>query len=113
MILWIDDAAFTRYVICSLNSFVRAWIVLIDNMIIGSSILPARLNAGKYLQLRMEELSPLLEDVPSNIRTPMWILMHNSGTLPTTIIHNGSVEDFLLHDYPDPQIIILFIFSGE
>ena len=94
MILWTDEATFTRrgrllnmrdehlwmhgnpYAMREdrfQNQFcVNVWIGIINNRLIGPFFLSDRLNGEYFLHFLQEELPILLEDLPLNVRQQLW-----------------------------------------
>lgn len=78
---------------------VNVWMGLIGTTLIGPYHIDGTLNGPKYLNFLREDLNPLLEEVPLNIRNNMW-LMHD-GAPPH---FSRAVRDYLNHAFPDRWI---------
>lgn len=53
---------------------VNLWAGIVGNQLIGPHELPPRVNGASYLAFLQEQLPPLLENVPLNVRQDMWFL---------------------------------------
>jgi hypothetical protein len=92
-ILWSDKAAFTRegvfnsrngqvwvqhnpHVTCEwghqVHWSINMWVGIIGNCVVGSYLLPDRLNGPAYCVFLQEMLPVLLEDVPLAVQHDMW-----------------------------------------
>jgi len=57
---------------------INVWASMIDEYLIGSHILPHRINAHQFLQFLNNNLFDLLQDVPLNLRYDSWLTINLS-----------------------------------
>lgn len=121
-ILWMDEAQFTRDGITNCRNLhqwsnkgdnprlkrastyqvkfsVNVWVGLIDNLLIGPVILPPGLTGARFLDFLRDELPPLLENVPLELRRGMYLQMDGCPAHYAAI-----VRQFLDETYPNHWI---------
>ena len=119
-ILFTDESCFTRRGITNLHNEhvysdqnphatttrhfqtefkINVWMGIIDSYLIGPFRLPQRLNGENYLYFLQQNLQPLLEDLPLNLRQNM-VFMHDGAPAH----FSGNVQRFLTENYPDRWI---------
>lgn len=120
IVLFTDEAGFTRNGIINSHNLhtwcdenphaivqtkhqqrfiVNVWMGIIGNRLVGPFFINGTLNGQKYLTFLQQDLYPLLEEIPLNIRSSMW-LMHD-GAPPH---FSREVRNFLNDAFPNRWI---------
>ena len=75
---------------------VNVWAGMVDNNLIGPYVLPPRLTAVAYLHFLNNDLGPLLENVPLNVRRDLWYL-HDGAPARYTV----EVREWFDRNFPN------------